>query len=284
MLPSRIPSLAGALLLAACGQTAISPSALNVPPLARHAAWIPASGTSYQIQYDGAIDVRVAAQAYDLDAFDTAPGTVAKLHAHGKHVVCYVDVGTWENWRPDAGEFPKSVLGKRDGHWPGERWLDIRQTAIVEPIMANRFALCERKGFDAIDPDNIDGYTNDTGFPLTAAEQLTYDTWVAQAVHSDGLSVAQKNDPGQIAQLSRVFDFGVVEQCFAQHWCKTFTRYTRINRLVVDIEYGLPKARFLSKTCPSDTRLGETAILKHLSLNAWIVSCDPGGDASRNSF
>jgi hypothetical protein len=284
MAPLRIPPMFLALIMAACGQAAIAPSPPGGASLVRHAAWVPPSGTSYQIQYDGTIDLGVPAQAYDLDAFDTPSKTVAALHARGRHGVCYVDVGTWENWRPDAAEFPKSVLGKPDGHWPGERWLDIRQTAILEPIMAQRFALCAHKGFDAIDPDNIDGYTNNTGFPLTANEQLTYDTWVAQAVHAVGLSAAQKNDPGQIAQLSKVFDFGVVEQCYAQHWCRIFARYSNANRLVVDVEYGLPRTRFLSKTCPSDARLGETAILKHLSLNAWIVNCDPADGVSRSSF
>ena len=98
---------------------------------------------------------------------------VAQLHAMGRRVMCYVDVGTWEKWRPDAGKFPKSVLGNPDGHWKGERWLDVRQTAILEPIMAHRLELCKRKGFDGVDPDNLDGYENKTGFPLTYADQLT---------------------------------------------------------------------------------------------------------------
>ena len=97
--------------------------------------------------------------------FDTPPKIVAKLHAMRRRVMCYVDVGTWENWRPDAKEFPKSVLGHPDGHWTGERWLDIRQTAILEPIMARRLDLCKKKGFDGVDPDNLDGYQNRTGFP-----------------------------------------------------------------------------------------------------------------------
>jgi hypothetical protein len=285
MHPLRISWLLALLALPACGGIGTLPSpAAQRAAIQAPAAWVPAAGTSYQIQYDGTVDLRVPAQVYDLDAFDTAATTVTALHARGRHAVCYVDVGTWENWRPDAGEFPKSVLGRRDGPWPGERWLDIRQTAILEPIMANRFALCKQKGFDAVDPDNIDGYTNDTGFPLTAADQLAYDTWVAEAVHSLGLSVAQKNDPGQIARLFAFFDFGVVEQCFAQRWCGTFARYSRANRLVVDVEYGLSKTRFLSKTCRSDAKYHETAILKHLSLNAWIVNCGRADGAFRNSF
>jgi hypothetical protein len=59
-----------------------------------------------------------------------APPRSRKLHSLGKHVVCCVDVGTWENHRPDKGEFPKSLLGKPNG-WLGERWLDIRRLWVL---------------------------------------------------------------------------------------------------------------------------------------------------------
>lgn len=140
--------------------------------------WIPAAQTTFAIQYGGAkLDTRVKAATYDVDGFDTTASTVAALHAKGRHVVCYIDVGAWEKWRPDAHKFPKSILGKPDGGWPGERWLDIRQLSVLEPIMSARFHICKEKGFDAVDPDNIDGYQNRTGFKLTGPEQIAYDRW-----------------------------------------------------------------------------------------------------------
>jgi hypothetical protein len=273
-------AVALAAILSGCaGATAPAPS---IPALSSVAAttatrWIPTAGESYQIQYDGKLDLTNAAQVYDLDMFDTPASVVAKLHGMGRQAVCYISVGTWESWRPDAGKFPKSVLGRPDGHWKGERWLDIRQTKVLEPIMAARLALCKKKGFDAVDPDNLDGYQNKTGFPLTYNEQLTYDTWVATAAHADGLSADQKGDNGQVKDLVKVFDFAVVEQCYAQGWCKQFTLYTNQNRLVVDVEYNdqVSQSRFLNKTCPSDAGYNETAILKKLQLTAWIVAC-PG--------
>ena len=105
---------------------------------------------------------------------------------------------------PDAGKFPKSVLGNKDGHWAGERWLDIRQTSILRTDHGRAFQLCKKKGFDGIDPDNIDGYQSKTGFPLTASEQLTYNTWVATEAHDLGLTVDQKNDNDQIKDLVNV--------------------------------------------------------------------------------
>ncbi|HEY2473436.1 MAG TPA: endo alpha-1,4 polygalactosaminidase [Candidatus Cybelea sp.] len=282
MNPLRAGAPVIALFLAACGGSAV-PSTPALPGSLAPATsprWIPAAGESYQIQYDGKLDLNVDAQIYDLDMFDTKASVVAQLHAMKRRVMCYVDVGTWENWRPDAGKFPKSVLGHKDGHWKGERWLDIRQTAILEPIMTHRLKLCKEKGFDGVDPDNLDGYQNNTGFPLTYAEQLTYDAWVAKEAHSLGLTADQKGDNGQVKDLVKVYDFAVVEQCFVQRWCKQFAVYTNQNRLVVDVEYTgqLNKTRFLNQTCPSDSGYNETAILKRLELTAWIVTC-PGSKA-----
>jgi hypothetical protein len=48
---------------------------------------------------------------------------VAELHKLGDHAICYIDVGTTENWRADYSEFPKALLGEENG-WSGESWLD----------------------------------------------------------------------------------------------------------------------------------------------------------------
>lgn len=272
-----IASIALAWVLAGCGRTAPPlPYAAIAQPSAGAAGgnrWVPAAGESYQIQYDGALDLDVRAKIYDLDMFDTRPSIVAQLHKMGRRVMCYVDVGTWENWRPDAGQFPKKVLGKPDGHWKGERWLDIRARSILEPIMAHRLDRCKHKGFDGVDPDNLDGYQNNSGFPLTYQEQLTYDTWVARAAHARGLTADQKGDNGQVKDLVNVYDFAVVEQCYAQGWCKQFDVYTKSDRLVVDVEYYHDQQRFRKDNCPEARRRHDTAILKRLQLTAWILTC-----------
>ena len=88
------------------------------------------------------------------------------LHALGSDVVCYLSAGSWENLRPDAGDFPARVMGRSNG-WPGEQWLDIRKIGVLGPIMKARLDMCAAKGFDAVEFDNVDGYQNRTGFPLT---------------------------------------------------------------------------------------------------------------------
>jgi hypothetical protein len=239
----------------------------------RAGVWIPAAQSTFAIQYDGKLDLSIDADTYDLDGFDTKASVVSQLHQDNRHVVCYISAGTWEDWRPDAGQFPKSVIGRPDGHWKGERWLDIRQLSILEPIMTARFQMCAQKGFDAVDPDNIDGFENKTGFKITAQEQLAYDEWLATEVHTLGMSIDQKNDNDQIKDLRPYFDFAVLEQCYQQKYCQQFTPYTDDNALVVDIEYAASKSKFINEVCPELEGYKETALRKHLNLNAWEITC-----------
>ena len=202
-------------------------------------------------QLSGTINNNVAAAAYDVDGFDTSAAEVAALHAQGKKVICYIDVGTAENWRPDYSSFPASVLGKTYG-WPGERWLDVRALSILEPIMTARFQMCQSKGFDAVEPDNMDGYSNSTGFPLTAAQQLTFDEWVANEVHSLGMAVFQKNDTDQTSKLQPYFDGMLDEQCNQYSECNTTQPNLSAGKPVLNAEYSLSTGSF----CAADNAAG----------------------------
>ena len=165
---------------------------------------------------------------------------VNAIHARGGHVICYVDAGTWENWRVDAGQFPASVLGSKNG-WPGEKWLDIRQLSVLGPIMSARVQKCKQAGFDGVEFDNVDGYSNRTGFPLTADDQLNYDTYLANLAHSNGLSVALKNDLGQAATLKPYFDYAINEQCMQYKECDYpapgLPDWTASGKAVFEVEY-----------------------------------------------
>jgi len=45
--------------------------------------------------------------------------------------------------------------------------------------MRSRLDLAKSKGCDAVEPDNMDGYTNSTGFNLTYRDQLKYNIFIA---------------------------------------------------------------------------------------------------------
>ena len=258
------PLLAVLAAVAACG--AVAPGA-RVASSARVVTGPPAHA-DWQWQLDGPLDLSVSASLYDVDGFDTSRAQVARLRRAGRYVVCYVDAGTWERWRPDAARFPRELLGASNG-WPGERWLDVRRIDALAPILRARFARCRAKGFDAVEPDNVDGYGNHSGFPLTAADQLRFNRWVARAAHAQGLAVALKNDLEQAPALARSFDFAVLEQCFQYRECERAGPFLRAGKGVYDAEYARPASAF----CADARRLGINAIRKRLGLGAWRESC-----------
>ena len=230
--------------------------------------WQPALNTSWQWQLTTPVDQSVNAEVYDIDMFDNSASVVAALHARGRKVICYLSAGTWENWRPDASKFPSSVLGKSNG-WPGEKWLDIRRLDILGPIMEARLDLCQAKGFDGVEPDNIDGYTNRSGFPLLYQDQLSYNIFLANAAHARGLSVGLKNDLEQVHDLLPYFDWALAEQCFQYKECSLLLPFVNAGKAVFEVEYKLATTQF----CATANAMNFNALKKKLSLNAYRTPC-----------
>jgi hypothetical protein len=218
---------------------AVTPPTTTTPPPSGGAHWTPSSAApiSWNWQLQGTVPTNTKVHVFDIDGFNNSAATVAALHAQGTKVICYIDFGSSENFRPDYSSFPASVQGSTNG-WAGEKWLDIRQLGVLEPIMTARMKMCVQKGFDALEPDNIDGYSNSTGFPLTAQDQLTYNTWIATEAHSLGLSVGLKNDTDQTAQLQPYFDWALNEQCNQYSECNTENVFVHANKAVFDAEYS----------------------------------------------
>ena len=229
------------------------------------ARWMPKPGTgAWQFQLQGKIDTSIDADVYEVDGFDVSKKTVRKLHSQGRKVICYIDVGSWETYRPDRNLFPKSVLGKKYDGYPNERWLDIRKYKLFAKPLKQRIAMCARKGFDGLEPDNIAGFENDTGFPLTAKDQLRFNRWIARQAHRKGLSVALKNDGSQAKQLVGNFDFAVVEQCFQYNECGQYLPFIRANKAVYVVEYEAANNTF----CGRAEKLRFNAIGKEYDLFA----------------
>ena len=233
--------------------------------------WKPkASGSlTWQIQFTGRLNLDVPARVFDVDGDGTTKAQVAALHRKGAKVVCYVSAGSYEDWRADAARFPAEVLGAALDGWPGERWLDVRRWDVLGPIMKARFQACRAKGFDAVDPDNVDGYANANGLGLTGSDQLAYNRRIANLAHSLGLAVGLKNDLDQIPALVPYFDFAVNEQCAYYRECRLLTPFVQAGKPVLEIEYEVPPATF----CAESRRLGLNAIFKRLSLSEYRKAC-----------
>lgn len=239
------------------------------PPVPCVGCYVPAPQTSWQIQLQGKkINQKFEVQLYEVDLFDTPVATIQQLHAKGRKVACYFSAGSFEDWRSDAAQFPAAVKGASNG-WPGERWLDVRRIDLLAPIMESRLDLCRAKGFDTVDADNVDGHTNHTGFPLTADDQLAFNTWLANAAHARGLSIALKNDMSQGAQLVDYFDWTVNEQCYQYRECDTLLPFSQAGKAVMQIEYKAAKKKF----CPQANAMNFNAIKKGLALKAPLATC-----------
>ena len=140
--------------------------------------------------------------------------------------------------------------------------------------MRTRLDQCQAKGFDGVEPDNIDGYTNDTGFPLSYEDQLRYNIWLANEAHARGLSIGLKNDSDQVAGLFPYFDWALTEDCFAEGWCEEFLPFVDNGKTVFSAEYtdvGMTTAQF----CSQANAINFSAILKHRDLDAYLESCSP---------
>jgi hypothetical protein len=233
--------------------------------------WQPSVGAPWQWQLSGELDLSVDVPVYDVDWTTTSAATVEELHDQGRKVICYVSVGTWESYRDDAEAFPDEVLGRPLADFPDERWLDIRNLDVVGPIMAARFDICRDKGFDAVEPDNVDGYQNKSGFPLTGEDQLRFNRWIAAAVHDRGMSVGLKNDLGQVRELVGDFDFAVNEQCFEFNECELLLPFIEAGKAVLHVEYKHAVADF----CSTTAQLKFSSMRKRFDLDAFREAC-PG--------
>ena len=234
--------------------------------------WQPAPGTTWEIQFSGKFKWKAKVEMYDIDMFEHDSSVVDMLHERGIVAVAYINAGAWEDWRPDADQYPQEVLGKSNG-WKGERWLDIRQIDVIGPILEVRLDMAVEKGFNGVDFDNVDGYTNDTGFPLTAQDQLDFNIWLAEAAHARGLSVGLKNDIEQVAELEPYFDWAVNEQCFQYQECDWqdggYLNFIDNGKAVFQIEYKMKPKKY----CSQALEWQFSSIRKKMNLNQWSRPC-----------
>jgi hypothetical protein len=237
--------------------------------------WRPSIGMDWQWQlscdtHGTCANLAVKVPFYDIDWEDNPATTVAAIHAAGGHAYCYVDVGTWENWRSDAGRFPASVLGKRNG-WPGERWLDVRRLDVLGPLMTHRMDVCKTKGFDGVQLDNVDGWQTKTGFPLTQGDYQAYTAWMANQAHARGMSAAWENAIENATALQPYMDALILEQCYQYQECDGSRAMIDAGKWVGGVEYK--KAWSDLRFCSTYGRFRVVGAFKKLSLNSFRIPC-----------
>lgn len=188
--------------------------------------------------------------------------------------ICYVSAGTAENFRADYQQFldidqarraagdSNGILGGVLPEWQDERWLDGEDFQYFQHLIAARVDQCVADGFDAVEFDNMDGYTNDPA-TLTASEQLTYNRALASLAHSKNLGVFLKNDVDQLTALQPDFDGAINEQCNEFGECGGYSVFLNANKPVFQAEYQSGTGG-----CASAVAAGRNAIYRDINLTA----------------
>ncbi len=229
--------------------------------------------TTWYWQLQGDINTSQPAKLYDIDLFDTDISTIEKLHQEGKKVICYFSAGSYENWREDKNRFPDEVIGNPLDEWEGERWLDISNPSVRE-IMKGRLDLALKKGCDGVEPDNVDGYLNNTGFNISPQEQLDYNIFLANEAHKRGLAIGLKNDLEQIPKLLPYFDFAINEECYQYQECEKLFPFVDSNKPVFHVEYSEEYVQDYEELCRfSKNHNFQTLILPKELDGSWIIRC-----------
>ena len=251
--------------------SAIAPAITSANTLPAY--WSPSPSDSFQLQLSNyPPDLSAEADVFELDLFETPRETIDSLHEAGKKVICYINVGAWEEYRPDAGAFPDTVIGKKYIGWDGERWFDVSNYESFSGLISARFTLAASKGCDGIDPDNINGFQQDTGFPITAQDQLTYNIWLSEQAHLRGLSIGMKNNNQQVADLVDHFDFALIEDCTVYSECTDFQPFIEQGKAVFQVE-NTDEFNNTIDFCYTAIANGYSGIFKNRELDAWVIPC-----------
>jgi Glycoside-hydrolase family GH114 len=234
--------------------------------LPAQAAWRPGlAERSFDIQLSVPLNLVRPADILALDLFTTPPERTAALRAHGVAIVCHVSAGRWQNWRPDAKSLSDTALGRSPSGWPGERWFDIRHPAL-RPVLEQRLDLCRDHGFDGVLLADLDGYTKVSGFPLTPADQLAFNLWLADAAHRRGLAVGLVDNLGQAGELADRFDFLVASDCLVAGDCAAALAFSRAGKPVYLVAYT-NVVRHMDLLCTEAAALGISLIFKTRTMN-----------------
>ncbi|TID26024.1 H(+)/Cl(-) exchange transporter 3 [Venturia nashicola] len=264
--------------------------------------WQPAVGTPYQMILTGVIPDNTGTiqpahvPIFDIDLFYTNKSAISTLHTQGKKVICYFSAGSSEDWRPDYMDFPTADKGPCLNGWAGERYLNIRTQGVFN-VMQKRIQLAAEKGCDAIDPDNVDGFSNENNFNLTANDAVTYIRKLANYAHELGMGMGLKNVQTLLPRVMDVIQFAVNEECaLVSGECDPYLDLVEAGKPVFHVEYasnyttkdgnvvisgegaeGLDSETLKRKLCLKRyPKLGKafSTTIKTLNLNGWVLYCD----------
>lgn len=208
--------------------------------------------------------------------------------AHGLYNICYIN--GFQTQSEDRSfwldKHPSLVLRYANGRpvydpgWPDEMILDVSTAAkrsALARILGNTVDLCRKKGFQAVEFDNLDSYSRSHGM-LTLGDDIAMAKLFVTRAHADGLAAAQKNTPelGSRGRDDIHFDFAVSEECYRYDECASYTKV--YGARVLDIEYtddlrGTFASDCAAKSIPAMTILRDVDLTTPSSGHYTYESC-----------
>ncbi len=163
----------------------------------------------------------------------------------GEYAICYVNAFQTqpEQRRWWFTRYPDLLLRKKgqlvqDRNWHGEFLLDTssaRKRRALADVVGGWFSACADRGFDAVEPDNLDSWTR-SRHRLDRGDAAAYSRLLVGLAHDRGLAVAQKNTAELLPAVSSIgWDFAVVEECQVYQECGRFHR--AYGDAMIEIEY-----------------------------------------------
>ncbi|KAK3726109.1 hypothetical protein LTR37_000257 [Vermiconidia calcicola] len=258
--------------------SSLADSPLTIAPAGKF-SFKPSAGDTWNMQLNSLPTPSQARdqtyKIWDFDLMDAPRSLIKTFQDNGHPVICYFSAGSYEDWRDDAKDFPKAALGKPLDGWDGENWLDTRHPA-VRAIMKKRIALAASKGCDGIDPDNMDGYSNDSGTNMQKADAVDYARFLAKTAHDAGMAYGLKNGGAFLDQVVDVAQFVVNEQCVQYNECHLYQPFIQQNKPVFHVEYTSKDSvptDYMRRTCSHAGTNGFSTLVKKMSLNSWTSKC-----------
>jgi Glycoside-hydrolase family GH114 len=88
-------------------------------------------------------------------------------------------------------------------------------------MLNERIRMCARKGFDAVELDDIDSFDppSTTGFQLTPGDAQNYLAYAFNEIHRLGMTALWKNSPYLSWWGRKYSDGAVVEECYIYRQC-----------------------------------------------------------------
>ncbi|KAJ9633801.1 hypothetical protein H2199_009214 [Coniosporium tulheliwenetii] len=257
--------------------TTAAPSPTSTPRPGDYTIWQPAVNETWQIVLLKPLELAADAESvepdvavYDIDLFTNEEGVIETLHRLGKRVICYFSAGSYEDYRPDSAQFQEGDRGSELDGWPGEYWLDTNSEN-VRGIMVERMRLARQKGCDAVDPDNVDGYSNENGLDLTEQDAIDYVNFLSQQATSLNMSIGLKNAGEIIPQVLNATHFSVNEQCVEYSECDTFTAFVQDGKPVFHIEYPSDAPSIQSRNAEGAADF--STVMKNMNLDGFVEYC-----------